>query len=89
MSVWTAMACQTGEHEAQAVEKLCAGAECTPDAGHGRPLMECKCCRDVKNVVNLSLGCLRHAAPSVSRERFKVAPRSLCIQNAKGKRRLS
>ena len=65
VSVWTAVACQAREDEAQAVEEFCSRSKSTADPGNSRPLVHGERRRHIKHFVNDGLCGLRHAAPGV------------------------
>ena len=65
VSVWTAVACQARENEAQAVEEFGSRSKSTADPGNSRTLVHGKRRRHIKHFVNDGLCSLRHAAPGV------------------------
>ena len=82
MAVGTAVVCQSGVHQAQAVEQLRPGSKGAPNARHSRPLMERQGGRYIQHLVHLSLGCLGHPPSRVGGQGLQVTAGALCIQNA-------
>lgn len=65
VAVWTAVASQAREDEAQAVEEFGSRSKSTADPGNSRTLVHGKRRRHIKHFVNDGLRSLRHAAAGV------------------------
>ena len=89
MPVRTSMRREARVHEPQRVQQLRRRAEGGADARHSGTLPQGERGGNVANVLDVRPLRLRHAATRVSRERFKVSPRTLGIDHAQCKRGLS
>jgi len=74
------------KHQPQAVQKLCAGAECAAYAGHAGPLVQRQSGGHIQHFVHLGLCGLRHAPARVGGERIQIPPRALGVHNAQRQR---
>ena len=84
MPVGAAMAGKTGVHEAQAVEKLRAGAEGAADAGDPGPLVQGQGRGHIEHFLHLRPGGLGHAPPGIGGEGLQITPGTLGIEDAQG-----
>ena len=64
-------------------------SEGTPDAGHARSLMERKRCGNMEHLVDICPRRLRKPPARIGRERLKVAPRALGVEDAERERRFA
>ena len=89
MAVWTAMAGQSGEHEAKTVKKFRTGAEGTADPRYSRPLSQSQSCGNIKNFIYLGFSCLGHSPSGVGGERLQITAGAFCVKDTQSQRRFS
>ena len=89
VSVWTSVAGKPGIHQAEAVEKLSAGAEGAADTRDSRPLVECQGSGDIQNIIHISFCRLSHAASCVRGKGIQVSPGSFGVEDTQGEGRFS
>ena len=65
MSVGTAVVCQPGKHETQAVQQFRPGAKSGPNARDAGPLAQRQCCRHIEDLIHLGFFRLGHPAPGI------------------------
>ena len=89
MSVRTAVASETREHQTEAVQQFRSGSECAADSRNARPLMERKRGGNIEHFVDDGFCRLGHAAARISREGFQITARTFRIEYSERKGRLS
>ena len=85
MPVRAAVGGKAGEHQAEAVEELGAGAEGAPYSGNSRTLPQGKGRRDMEDLVDVRGRRAGHAPPRIGGERLEVAPGALRVKDAERK----
>jgi len=85
MPIGTTVACQTGEHKAEAVQQLGHSAEGTAYAGNAGTLMKGERGWYITYLVHLGAGGLSHPASGIGGKGFQITAGTLCVQHTKGK----
>ena len=86
MPVRTTVICQSGKHQAKAVEQFGSRTEGAANAGNARTLAQCQSGGYIQHFIDLRSGGLRHPPPCIGRKRFQIAPRSFGIQDTQRQR---
>ena len=82
VSVRTAVARESREHQTQAVQQLGHGAEGAADSGHAGPLVQRQRRRNIAHVVHICPRGLCHPSSCVGGKRFQIAARAFRVEHA-------